>query len=280
MKKLLLSLLLLAYSLLGVLALISAVTEAAVIQNTVYLVIGPSGTISGQSGTDQRALHLKHTIVYKAAVGSELPLPDGRAGLNFLGYASTSNGELDYIAHVPSVNRQILYAMWEPSTSVRSETPIPDTDRYLLLADLYLSTGEGVFDPRYQFSYKASEGDPSAVNFTEYYMTATFEAGYTFQLRSKQPLISGNSGTVYPNLQSGKQGLGFSLPTGAGKVSPNRTIDLIEVLGSPAVYNSVDFVFANGVQAGSLRFKRACTVNIYVVFYDNGGWVKFYVELA
>jgi hypothetical protein len=280
MKKLVLSLLILAYSFLGVLALKSAVTEAAVIQNTVYLVIGPSATIQGQAGTDQRALNLKHAIVFKAAVGTTLPLPDPRAGLQFLGYATPAGGELDYIAQVPSVNRQILYAMWAPSTNPRSETPIPDTDRYLLLADLYLSPAEGVFDPRYQFSYKASEGDPSAVNFTEYYMTATFEAGYTFHLRSKQPLISGNSGTVYPNLQSQKEGLGYSLPTGAGKVSPNRTIDLIEVLGSPAVYNAVDFVFANGVSAGGLRFKRACTVNIYVVFYDNGGWVKFYVELA
>lgn len=268
------------YAVLGFSILQPLSSEASSIQHSVYLVIGPHATVQSQAGQTIPLYHLNHAIHIRATVGSPLPLPDAREGFVFRGYASAENNQLTFHTTVPSINHMILYAMWNPATNPRSNEPIPNTDRSLFLADLYLTKQEGVFDPKYQFTFKAAEGDPTAVNFTEYYLQASFLAGETFMLRSQNPLISGVNATVYPTLASGKAGLGYSLPTGSGKVSPNRTIDLVEVLGGPAVYNQVDFVFANGVQAGALRFKRDCTVNIYVVFYDNGGWVKFYVELA
>ncbi|MDZ4196421.1 MAG: hypothetical protein U1C51_04125 [Candidatus Izemoplasmatales bacterium] len=280
MKKMILLLLLSLYAVFGLTFIQPISSEASSIQHSVYLVIGPQATIQSQTGQTIPLFHLNHAIHFRAAVGAPLPQPDDRVGFSFRGYANGENNTLTFYTTVPNVNNMILYAMWTPLINPRSNEPIPNTDRSLFLADLYLSKQEGVFETKYQFTFKAAEGDPTAVNFTEYYLQASFLAGETFLLRSKNPLISGVNSTVYPSLASGKAGLGYSLPIGSGKVSPNRTIDLVEVLGGPTVYNLVDFVFANGVQAGALRFKRDCTVNIYVVFYDNGGWVKFYVELV
>jgi hypothetical protein len=280
MKKLSLVLLLMFYSFLGFSLLPMNPSEASGIQHTVYLVIGPNATVQGVSGSAVPLHYLSNVITFRGTIGQPLPNPDARVGFVFRGYAFGKDSELTFVDTVPTQNHVILYAMWDAAINPRSTQPIPNTDRLLFLADLYLVKQDGVFDTTYQFSFKTADGDPTAVNFTEYYLTATFQAGDTFHLKSKNPLISGVNATTYPSLASGKEGLGYSLPTGAGKVSPNRTIDIVEVLGGPTVFAGVDFVFANGVSAGALRFKRACTVNIYVVFYDNGGWVKFYVELA
>jgi hypothetical protein len=247
-------------------------------EQTVYLVIGKDANINGVSGQQVHNRFLNHTIIFKGQVGDLLPTPVSTQNLAFRGYAVGENNELDFITSIPDKNHTILYAIWTYIQNPRLTQPVVDQDVNFFKADLYLSTAEGVFDPKYQFSFKSSENDIHAVNFTEYYITVTVEAGFTFMLRSQQPLISGVNATHYPTLASGKAGLGYSLPTGAGRVAPFRSIDYIEILGQTTVYNQTDFVFQNGVNAGALRFKQSGTVRIYVVFYDQGGWVKFYVE--
>jgi hypothetical protein len=245
---------------------------------TTYLVIGKDATIDGIRGQSVHNRFIEHTIIHTGNIGDPLPIPVSTQGHLFRGYAVGFNNELQFYTEVPATNHTILYAIWAPQQDPRLTQPVIDQDISLFKADLYLSTAEGVFDPKYQMSFKSSDNDTSAVNFTEYYITLTVEAGFTFMFRSKNPLIQGVQAKHYPTLASGKSGLGYSLPTGTGKVAPFRSIDYIEVLGQTTVYNQTDFVFPNGVNAGSLRFKQSGTVRIYVVFYDLGGWVKVYVE--
>ena len=257
---------------------ISLETAAVQSPKTVYLVIGEDATLNGNPGQTVHNRFLQNTIVFQGLTGTTLPVPVSTRGLVFTGYVIGQNNELEFNTVVPENNHTILYALWQSANNPRKAEPVIDQDVNLFKADLYLSTAEGVFDPKYQFNFKSSDSDTSAVGFTEYYITVTVEAGFTFYLRSQNPLIQGVQATTYPTLASGKVGLGYSLPTGAGRLAPFRTIDYIEILGSTTVYNQTDFVFANGVAAGALRFKQSGTVRIYVVFYDQGGWVKFYAE--
>lgn len=86
-------------------------TLDATVQTSVYLVLGPNGTLEGYPATDNDVIFHENVVVYTATPGSTLPTPT-KAGTTFVSWVYSEDSSLIRTSVMPAVSERILFAYY------------------------------------------------------------------------------------------------------------------------------------------------------------------------
>jgi len=88
-----------------------AMTLDAIVQTSVYLVLGPNGTLDGYTANDNDIIFHENVVVYTATPGSTLPTPT-KQGTTFVSWVYSEDSSLIRTSVMPAVSDRILFAYY------------------------------------------------------------------------------------------------------------------------------------------------------------------------
>jgi len=86
-------------------------TLDATVQTSVYLVLGPNGTLEGYTAADNDVIFHENVVVYSATPGSTLPTPT-KPGTTFVSWVYSEDSSLIRTSVMPAVSDRILFAYY------------------------------------------------------------------------------------------------------------------------------------------------------------------------
>jgi hypothetical protein len=266
-----------------------ATGEAAPTSVTVYLVGGEGSTVGGAEVGDVEDMYLKFARAVTGAPGEALPAAE-KTGYVFDGWQFGLNGELFKVTGFPITDGEIYYADWRLAgeNPYYSSEPIVTED--ITLADLYFANITETAYPKANQMRWEDKGH----NYEYSIKGIEVQAGDIYQLKTQNGIISHATGggdnttgqeypfKVFPGATGGQ---GYSLNSDAAK--PNITYNYFEPMNAAnsaaltPTPNKEDSSGKSGYyvnNCGGVRVKQSGRYNIYIMIWNNGGWLDFYAE--
>ena len=218
---------------------------------TTYLVLSSEGRYNGELGEDVPSLHLENTITYTAQAGSALPgketITSTSKDVEFETWLMyEGNGSPTRVSEVPAQDGLILYAFFNYtgdfplSGGGGGDDPVTETE-YYVVGDGSFVTGP-IWDPAGGIKMTPNPNpDPALTNLTAEYMAL----GIEFAKGDIWKLCSGDE--VWWGASNWEQGES-SIAKGDMKEVPD------------------------GQGGNNVEVVTAGTYDIYLKFYDDGGW--------